>query len=306
MSGDIFLYTIVFDNRSFGYAVIGFTDTEAQFTEVYINWLKSIMQSMEAFYRQNGLRELLRQMEATQIRDAMTGLYNYKGFLQKGNELCENATFDGKSIAVIAIDINKLKDINASYGRKAGDAAILKLAQLISESQDDDAICARISNDEFVVAFPVEASDETCGEGFIKRLSDKIKQYNELRKEAYELEICTGIRCDMISGSEALDHLINETINVKNNKKAIEQGKEERAGVLTDKQKADDHLMEFILDNNRFVYHFQPIINARTGDVYAYEALMRADTERKISPLDMLESADRLNRLYDIEKATFF
>lgn len=63
--------------------------------------------------------------------------------------------------------------------------------------------------------------------------------------------------------------------------------------------------MEFILDNNRFVYHFQPIINARTGDVYAYEALMRADTERKISPLDMLESADRLNRLYDIEKATF-
>jgi len=68
----------------------------------------------------------------------------------------------------------------------------------------------------------------------------------------------------------------------------------------------DDHLMEFILDNNRFVYHFQPIINARTGDVYAYEALMRADTERKISPLDMLESADRLNRLYDIEKATFF
>ena len=140
-------------------------------------------------------------MEATQNRDAMTGLYNYKGFLQKGNELCENATFDGKSIAVIAIDINKLKDINASYGRKAGDAAILKLAQLISESQDDDAICARISNDEFVVAFPVEASDETCGEGFIKSLSDKIKQYNELRKEAYELEICTGISCDMISGS---------------------------------------------------------------------------------------------------------
>lgn len=304
---ETFFFTpLYFDNRSFGYAVIGFTDIEAQFTEVYRNWLKSIMQSMEAFYRQNGLRELLRQMEATQIRDAMTGLYNYKGFLQKGNELCENATFDGKSIAVIAIDINKLKNINAGYGRKAGDAAILKLAQLISESQDDDAICARISNDEFVVAFPVEASDETCGEAFIKRLSDKIKQYNELRKEAYELEICTGIRCDMISGSEALDHLINETINVKNNKKAIEQGKEERAGVLTDKQKADDHLMEFILDNNRFVYHFQPIINARTGDVYAYEALMRADTERRISPLDMLESADRLNRLYDIEKATFF
>lgn len=65
-----------------------------------------------------------------------------------------------------------------------------------------------------------------------------------MRKEAYEIEICTGIRCDMISGSEALDHLINETINVKNNKKAIEQGKEERAGVLTDKQKADDHLMD--------------------------------------------------------------
>lgn len=304
---ETFFFTpLHFDNRSFGYAVIGFTDGEAQFTEVYRNWLKSIMQSMEAFYRQNGLRALLQQMEATQIRDAMTGLYNYKGFLRKGAELCENATFDGKSVAIIAIDINKLKDINASYGRKAGDAAIQKLAQLISESKDDEALCARISNDEFVVAFPVETSDETCGIEFMKRLSDKIDQYNELQKESYELEICTGIRCDMISGTEALDHLINETIIVKNNKKAVEQDKQEQTGVLTDKQKADDRLMEFILDNNRFVYHFQPIINAKTGEVYAYEALMRADTERKISPLDMLESADRLKRLYDIEKATFF
>ena len=295
-----------FDNRSFGYAVIGFTDPEAQFTEIYRNWLKTIMQSMEAFYRQNGLRALLQQMEATQIRDAMTGLYNYKGFLHEGAELCENAIFDGKSIAIIAIDINKLKDINANYGRKAGDSAIQKLAQLISESKDDDALCARISNDEFVVAFPVETMDETCGAEFLKRLANKIDQYNELKKEAYELEICTGIRCDMISGVEALDHMINETIVVKNNKKAVEQGKQEQTGALTDKQKADDRLMEFILDNNRFVYHFQPIINARTGEVYAYEALMRADTERKISPLDMLESADRLKRLYDIEKATFF
>ena len=295
-----------FDNRSFGYAVIGFTDPEAQFTEIYRNWLKTIMQSMEAFYRQNGLRALLQQMEATQIRDAMTGLYNYKGFLHKGAELCENATFDGKSVAIIAIDINKLKDINANYGRKAGDSAIQKLAQLISESKDDDALCARISNDEFVVAFPVETMDETCGVEFLKRLSDKIRQYNESQKELYELEVCTGIRCDMISGIEALDHMINETIVVKNNKKAVEQGKQEQTGVLTDKQKADDRLMEFILDNNRFVYHFQPIINAKTGEVYAYEALMRADTERKISPLDMLESADRLKRLYDIEKATFF
>ena len=60
-----------------------------------------------------------------------------------------------------------------------------------------------------------------------------------------------------------------------------------------------------ILDNNRFTYHFQPIVSAEDGSIYAFEALMRAQSEKKISPLQILKYADMLKRLGDVEKATF-
>ena len=60
-----------------------------------------------------------------------------------------------------------------------------------------------------------------------------------------------------------------------------------------------------ILDENLLKYFFQPIVNARDGSIYAYEALMRSDTEKPVSPLQILKYADMLGRLTDVERATF-
>lgn len=59
-----------------------------------------------------------------------------------------------------------------------------------------------------------------------------------------------------------------------------------------------------LLDKNLFTYHFQPIVSASTGDIVAYEALMRTKGDISLNPLQILESASRFGRLYDIEKAT--
>jgi EAL domain-containing protein (putative c-di-GMP-specific phosphodiesterase class I) len=62
-----------------------------------------------------------------------------------------------------------------------------------------------------------------------------------------------------------------------------------------------------LLEENLFEYHFQPIINARTGDIYAYEALMRTDPDIiEMLPIEILDLASKENRLYDIEKLTFY
>jgi len=60
-----------------------------------------------------------------------------------------------------------------------------------------------------------------------------------------------------------------------------------------------------ILDENLFAYHFQPIVSAVDGSIYAFEALMRSRTEKRISPLDIIKYADMLQRLPDVERATF-
>ncbi len=59
-----------------------------------------------------------------------------------------------------------------------------------------------------------------------------------------------------------------------------------------------------LIDNNLFAYHFQPIVDVRTGDVVAYEALMRTDKSIGMRPVEVLGYAAQLKRLYDVEKLT--
>ncbi len=59
-----------------------------------------------------------------------------------------------------------------------------------------------------------------------------------------------------------------------------------------------------LVDGNLFRYHFQPIISSHSGEIIAYEALMRTDESIGMNPLEVLGAATKLGRLYDIEKAT--
>ncbi len=77
-----------------------------------------------------------------------------------------------------------------------------------------------------------------------------------------------------------------------------------KQAVLTD---PDKHLpLNLLIEKNLFFYHFQPIINAHDGSVFAYEALMRTDPVIYMSPLEVIEAASSYGRLYDIEKATMW
>ena len=59
-----------------------------------------------------------------------------------------------------------------------------------------------------------------------------------------------------------------------------------------------------LIDNNLFSYHFQPIVDVSTGNVVAYEALMRTDKSIGMRPVEVLSYAAQLRRLYDVEKLT--
>ena len=70
---------------------------------------------------------------------------------------------------------------------------------------------------------------------------------------------------------------------------------------------SDSHLpLNLLIEKNLFFYHFQPIVNAHDGSIFAYEALMRTDPVIYMSPLEVIDAASTYGRLYDIEKATMW
>lgn len=78
-----------------------------------------------------------------------------------------------------------------------------------------------------------------------------------------------------------------------------------RLAALTEKEKAELAEVEAIIDENRFSYHFQPIVSTSDGSIYSYEALMRPQNDMGLSPFHVLKYAELTGRLNDIERYTF-
>lgn len=63
--------------------------------------------------------------------------------------------------------------------------------------------------------------------------------------------------------------------------------------------------VEKVIGENRFDYHFQPIVNSTDGSIYSFEALMRPKSDMGLSPYHVLKYAELTGMLNDIERATF-
>lgn len=60
-----------------------------------------------------------------------------------------------------------------------------------------------------------------------------------------------------------------------------------------------------IIHKNLLTYHVQPVVDAKTGSIIAYEAFMRTTGDISMPPLQLLKIAAEQNSLYAVEKATF-
>lgn len=90
----------------------------------------------------------------TYRRDPLTGLKNRRSFYLDSTRIC------GRSIAVISIDLNNLKDINDSQGHSAGDLALQCVGNAMLVKSGKKFLPYRVGGDEFMAlgkGQPVEA-----------------------------------------------------------------------------------------------------------------------------------------------------
>lgn len=86
--------------------------------------------------------------------DALTGLYNREGFDDQINELVD--TQPG-NFAVVAIDLNGMKEINDTLGHQTGDTYLKRTADTLRDvlrTKSDVLSYYRLGGDEFMVLCP--------------------------------------------------------------------------------------------------------------------------------------------------------
>jgi diguanylate cyclase (GGDEF)-like protein/PAS domain S-box-containing protein len=110
------------------------------------------------------------------LRDALTGLYNRRGFLAMADQQLLQALRDKREFLLFFVDVDGLKKINDSLGHARGDQALVQAGVVLQDTFRKSDIVARIGGDEFaVIASEAGAADQKIYE---TRLKEQLARCN--------------------------------------------------------------------------------------------------------------------------------
>jgi diguanylate cyclase (GGDEF)-like protein len=181
--------------------------------------------------------------------------------------------------AVVFIDLDGFKDINDSLGHDVGDQVLREVAQRILQHVRPSDTVARLGGDEFVVL----CSDLRVEQNVVE-ISERLTQAlsSPVLAGGYEVEVTASIGIALSEGEAVTpeDMLRNADAAMYGAKK---QGKnrweiydETRRARAVDRVAIASSLRQALRDD-RFVLHFQPVIELDTGTPVAVESLVRLD-----------------------------
>ncbi len=101
--------------------------------------------------------------------DGLTGLKNRRAFGNVAEALLELAAREKRPATMLLIDIDDFKQINDRHGHRAGDAALVRLAQTLNQKLRGSDLCARLGGDEFAVLLP------NTGEATAREVAEKLQ-----------------------------------------------------------------------------------------------------------------------------------
>ena len=241
--------------------------------------------------------------------DTLTGLYNRQAF-QRESESLFSEPKQLKHAALLMLDMDNLKYTNDTYGHDWGDQYIRQAGRCFADYTPKDTLCARISGDEFHLLFyGYESQDE------IRKVLVNLRE--QLHQQSIPLP---GGKVLHLSISGGIAWYPEDGTQLDTLKKyadfAMYQIKHSRKGALGEfdlgsynqeaysvQARSDLHRL---IENEMLSYHFQPIVSARTGQIVAYEALMRSMLPTLKSPDTIMKLAREENCLHDIERITMF
>lgn len=147
---------------------------------------------------EDGLRALL-------LEDELTELPNRRAFITLSEQHLKQAMRTDSDVLMIFIDVDRLKDINDTWGHLAGDRTLIDTARVLRESFRESDIVARLGGDEFVALLTVD-SDQTA-ELIASRIQAHVDKHNAETEQGYPLSLSVGATRSKAEGTMLADLL---------------------------------------------------------------------------------------------------
>lgn len=145
------------------------SDPERTLSDAQTAFCSQAAQMAAAFIYEH---DLLATLQRRSQQDALTGLMNYRSFIDKAEAMIDGAGGDA-AVSMAAVNIDGLSSINKEHGHDVGTEVIRHVGRRLLAGLSDAAIC-RYGGDEFIVLLPLEpeAARTVLQRELLDRLAD--------------------------------------------------------------------------------------------------------------------------------------
>ncbi|ABP56373.1 putative bifunctional diguanylate cyclase/phosphodiesterase [Salinispora tropica] len=205
----------------------------------------------------------------------------------------------GEVVALLLFDVDRLREVNESLGRAAGDKVLVEVAARLRSRAPSSALVGRVGGDEFLVT--LRLADAAEARDLAARMREQIRAVVTFDGLALDVDTAVGITVHPDHGSGAAVLLQRADLavtaarsasgNVQLFNPALESRSLRRLGLAGDLRRA--------LDNNELEVYFQPKVNLRDRRLVGVECLARWEggAHGSVSPEDFVAVAEHIGQL---------
>lgn len=241
-----------------------------------------------------------RQLLYDATHDALTGLVNRREFTRLVNVELSDAKDEPVSVAFLDLDGFKL--INDTYGHQCGDEVLVQVAEHLQEAMPEEAVCGRLSGDEFAVM--IRSADEDVAESMTAFASTvrslRASSGVEVRLTA-SVGVATATSDEAVTAGELIHRADLAMYVIKHDGRdgCAVHSSQISSPFLDDRLLAP--ALQKAVEVGQIETHYQPVFDFRTQRITGFEALSRWHHEGvNVNPERFIRLAERGGLINDL------
>ena len=237
-----------------------------------------------------------RQIRYMAFHDPLTGLPNRAFLADTFDERLRRAQADGKSVALLAVDLDRFKQVNDIFGHHAGDSMLCTLSAMMSAELSAGETLARVGGDEFVIV-QSGVPQPSGAEDLARRLLDAVCRDVDIDGVTFRAAASIGIALYPRDGKDVATLHPNADAALY---RAKEGGRgcfrffEPEMDLQLRARRTLQLEMRDALKRGEFKLYYQPQAGTMTGVISGFEALIRWEHPKRglINPDDFISASE--------------
>ena len=225
-------------------------------------------------------RRLAERREAVRFQmahhDSLTGLPNRQLFADRLQQAVARARRSGHPVAVLYVDVDRLKDVNESLGHATGDRLLGAFAGRLRGIVRESDTVARLSGDKFGIVL-VEMPDPGSAEVVARKVLDVCQTPHSVDGEELSLSCSIGVAV-FPDDADTQPALLRAAADAVHAAKQVRHTWQRYSRAMQRESPGLPFAFSSLrraIDEHRFEVYYQPVLSLATGAMTGAEALLR-------------------------------